>query len=185
MANLKYRFQITWSEEDEAYVATVPEFPGLAVVEADPEKALAEARKVLLLYVESYKEHGERLPSPEVARTFSGQVSLRLPKSLHEESVRLASDDGISLNQFLVLSVQSKIDEYKSERQVGFDRYSKMFLHNQLFRITTALFLSEWSFESSASHSRSPAGIKLRYKENSPELRFDEVAESGQGDYIN
>ena len=36
-------------------------------------------------------------------------LSLRLPKSLHEQLRELAQEDGISVNQFVVLAVAEKI----------------------------------------------------------------------------
>jgi len=36
-------------------------------------------------------------------------LSLRLPKSLHEQLRELAQEDGISVNQFVVLAVAEKV----------------------------------------------------------------------------
>ena len=36
-------------------------------------------------------------------------LSLRLPKSLHEQLRELAQEDGISVNQFIVLAVAEKV----------------------------------------------------------------------------
>lgn len=42
-------YKVTWSEEDEAYVATVdgPMFPSLSWIDPDPEEALGGLRTLL------------------------------------------------------------------------------------------------------------------------------------------
>ena len=60
----KYSFKIFWSPEDEAYVVTVPEFPGLSAFGDTPEEALAEASQTLEGFVEIYQEEGWPFPAP-------------------------------------------------------------------------------------------------------------------------
>ena len=55
-----YQFNLTWSEEDETYIATCPEFYGLSAFGESPEDALSEAKVALELFIESYKEDGDR-----------------------------------------------------------------------------------------------------------------------------
>lgn len=97
----KYPFSIAWSEEDAEYMATCPSFPGLSAFGETEEKALHEAKIALKLFIESYKERGIALPKPPRNQTYSGQLRLRLSKSLHERAARMASKDGVSLNQYI------------------------------------------------------------------------------------
>ena len=39
----------------------------------------------------------------------SNVLSLRIPKSLHEEVKELAQDEGVSLNQFVMLALAEKV----------------------------------------------------------------------------
>lgn len=105
----KYKFDISWSPNDDGFIATCPEFPGLSAFGESRAKALAEAEIALKLFIESYLEDGEALPEPETVRDYSGQIRLRLPKSLHGQAAKLAADDGISLNQYICLSLQEKV----------------------------------------------------------------------------
>ncbi len=44
MSELKYTIEIFYSEEDEGYIAVVPEVPGCSAFESAPEEALKEAK---------------------------------------------------------------------------------------------------------------------------------------------
>ncbi len=106
-----------WSDEDEEFVAACPSFPGLSAYGETEEEALKEAKLALELFIESYQERGISLPEPHKAQQYSGQISLRLPKSLHRQSARMANDDVISLNQFLVNATQAKVSGIESSSQ--------------------------------------------------------------------
>lgn len=49
------------------------------------------------------REHGDRIPAPDVsAGSYSGNIRLRLPRSLHARLDALAGAEGVSLNQLMV-----------------------------------------------------------------------------------
>ena len=98
----KYSIRLFWSEEDESYIATIPEFPGLSAHGETPEEAAEEAKVAAELFVEDMEENGERVPEPQVAAAYSGQLRLRLPRSLHQSLVESARREGVSLNAHLV-----------------------------------------------------------------------------------
>ncbi len=105
----RYSFDIRWSEEDGEYVATCPSFPGLSALAETEEEALMEAKVALNLFIESYQERGVPLPEANTVQDYSGQIRTRLPKSLHGQAAKAAAEDGISLNQFIVLAIQTKV----------------------------------------------------------------------------
>jgi len=107
-----YKFNISWSDEDGGYIAVCPEFPGLSAFGESAEEALSEAQVALKLFIASYKDKGIPLPKPETAKSYSGQIRLRLPKSLHAQAARLAGEEEISLNQFLTLAVQHQVSGF-------------------------------------------------------------------------
>lgn len=100
---------LRWSDEDGAYVATSPEFPGLSAFGGSPEAAVSELRTVLGLAIETYEAEGWKLPDPRRARTFSGQFRLRLPRSLHGDLVAHADSEGVSLNTLLVSWISERL----------------------------------------------------------------------------
>ncbi len=70
MTSLKYRVNILWSEEDEAYLVELPEFATEAqryFTHGDTyEEALHNAQEVLELLVESYQAEDRTLPQPQI-----------------------------------------------------------------------------------------------------------------------
>lgn len=98
MDSLNYSFRVIWSDEDEAYVATCPEMPGISALDARAVVALAEARVALDLALETHEKEGWPTPVPRRITAHSGQFRLRITRTLHEQLVQLAEDEGVSLN---------------------------------------------------------------------------------------
>jgi len=98
----KYGFNVLWSEEDEGFIATCPDFSGLTAFGETQEEALKEAQIALGLFIESLEASGDPLPAATEAMEYSGQIRLRMPKSLHHSLAQNASTEGVSLNTWLV-----------------------------------------------------------------------------------
>ena len=64
----KYEIIIYWSEDDQAFVAEVPELPGCAAHGANHEAALASAKEAIDLWIETTKEFGDPVPEPKGRR---------------------------------------------------------------------------------------------------------------------
>jgi predicted RNase H-like HicB family nuclease len=61
----KYEVIIYWSEEDEAYVAEVPELAGCMADGATYQEALANAEVVIQEWLETASELGRTIPEPK------------------------------------------------------------------------------------------------------------------------
>lgn len=61
----KYEVTIYWSEEDQAYIAEVPELAGCAADGATYQEALANVEVVIQEWVETAKELGRPIPEPK------------------------------------------------------------------------------------------------------------------------
>ena len=61
----KYEVIIYWSDEDEAYIAEVPELPGCMADGATYQEALANAEVVMREWIETAKELGRPIPEPK------------------------------------------------------------------------------------------------------------------------
>ena len=61
----KYEVIIYWSDEDEAYVAEVPELPGCMADGSTYQKALANAELVIHEWIETAQELRRPVPEPK------------------------------------------------------------------------------------------------------------------------
>lgn len=64
----RYEVIIYWSEEDQAYVAEVPELPGCVAHGDSYESALANAKQAIALWIETAKEFNDPIPTPKGRR---------------------------------------------------------------------------------------------------------------------
>ena len=64
----KYEVIIYWSDEDEVFVAEVPELPGCAAHGATQQEALASAQAAIDLWIATAKEFGDPVPDPKGRR---------------------------------------------------------------------------------------------------------------------
>jgi len=55
---------IYWSDEDEAFIAEVPELPGCAADGATYEEAVANAKVIVSEWIETAQELGRPIPEP-------------------------------------------------------------------------------------------------------------------------
>ncbi len=98
-----YSYQLQWSPDDEGYICTSAEFPGVSAFGPDQQTALAEMTVALEAVLDTYAEEGRPLPAPNEPHAFSGQFRLRIPKSLHEALAQRAEREGMSLNSYAAL----------------------------------------------------------------------------------
>jgi predicted RNase H-like HicB family nuclease len=64
----KYEIIIFWSDEDNAFIAEIPELPGCMAHGDSHEAALANIRSAMELWIESAKEFGDKVPEPKGRR---------------------------------------------------------------------------------------------------------------------
>jgi hypothetical protein len=74
---MKYAIVVAYSDEDEGYVATVPELPGCSAF-------------------------GRKIPEPIVEKTFKGRFPLRIPEDVRRRLELEARRKGVSLNQLIL-----------------------------------------------------------------------------------
>jgi predicted RNase H-like HicB family nuclease len=64
----RYEIIIYWSEEDQAYLAEIPELPGCSAHGDSYESALSNAKQAIALWIETAKEFNDPIPSPKGRR---------------------------------------------------------------------------------------------------------------------
>ncbi|MDO8142765.1 MAG: type II toxin-antitoxin system HicB family antitoxin [Candidatus Brocadiales bacterium] len=67
----KYEIIIYWSEEDEAFIAEVPELPGCAADGATYKDALTNVEVIIQEWIETAKELGRPIPEPKGRLVFA------------------------------------------------------------------------------------------------------------------
>ena len=65
---IKYEIVISWSEEDEVFIADVPELPVCAAHGATQEAALSSALDAVRLWIDTAKEFGDTVPETKERR---------------------------------------------------------------------------------------------------------------------
>lgn len=65
---IKYEIIIYWSDDDEAFIAEVPELAGCMAHGNSQEKALANAKDAIELWITTAKEFNDPIPEPKGRR---------------------------------------------------------------------------------------------------------------------
>lgn len=60
----KYEIIIYWSDEDQAYIAEVPELPGCAADGKTYKRALANVEVIIREWIETAQDLGRPIPEP-------------------------------------------------------------------------------------------------------------------------
>ena len=61
----KYEIIIYWSEEDQAFIAEVPELPGCMAHGVSHDAALRNIKDAMQLWLKTAKEFGDPIPQPK------------------------------------------------------------------------------------------------------------------------
>jgi predicted RNase H-like HicB family nuclease len=61
----KYEVIVYWSEDDESYIAEVPELPGCMTDGSSYEEAIKNAQVVIAEWIETAKKLGRDVPVPK------------------------------------------------------------------------------------------------------------------------
>jgi predicted RNase H-like HicB family nuclease len=86
------------------YVARIAELPHCMIHGDTPEEAISEIEIVKREWIESNLKRGNKIPEP-VARKYSGQISLRIPPSLHRLLINASIVQDVSLNQYMTMAL--------------------------------------------------------------------------------
>ena len=95
----RYTYRVTWSAEDEEYVALCAEFPSLSWLADTPEEALQGVRQVVAGVVANLESNNESVPEPIAVKQYSGKFMIRIPPEVHRRLALEAAESGVSLNR--------------------------------------------------------------------------------------
>lgn len=96
-----YTYRVSWSAEDQEYVGTCAEFPGLSHLAATKVEALQGVGELIAFAVQDMLHNHEAVPAPIAERVFSGNFQTRIPAELHRSLTLEAVETGVSLNRLV------------------------------------------------------------------------------------
>ncbi|PSF04736.1 toxin-antitoxin system HicB family antitoxin [Marinobacter fuscus] len=97
----RYTYRVTWSEEDQEYVAMCAEFPSLSWLAETQEEALSGIRALVKECLSDMEENGELAPEPMATKKYSGKFMVRVPPETHRHLAMEAAEAGVSLNRLV------------------------------------------------------------------------------------
>ena len=109
-AKLPYNIIVEmWDDGKGPYwVARVAELPHCLIHGDTPGEAIAEIEEVKRDWIKSNLERGLKIPKP-IPHKHSGQISLRIPPSLHGLLSDRAAVEGVSLNQYMTAALAESV----------------------------------------------------------------------------
>lgn len=120
MTPFPYRVIVRWSAVDEAYVAEVPAVIGAGGDGPTEEEALRAAKESVNELLEVKREHGDPLPPSDLEQpVYSGQLRVRMSRSLHGELAAAAEREGVSLNQLIVTCLARAVGRAQALAEKG------------------------------------------------------------------
>lgn len=60
----KYSIIVSWSDEDECYIVSVPDLPGCMADGETPQKAVENAQVIIAEWIETAQMLGREIPKP-------------------------------------------------------------------------------------------------------------------------
>jgi predicted RNase H-like HicB family nuclease len=107
-------------ESDGTYRGEILEFPGCMATGDSPSETYLALDEAAMGWLEAALNRGQIIPEPVDASDFSGRMVLRIPRSLHKKSSRLAERDGVSLNQFITVALAEYVGDRARPMKVDF-----------------------------------------------------------------
>jgi len=153
----KYTVEFFWSDEDEGFIATVPDLPGCSAFGETRAEAATEVEDAIAAWIEAAQAAGNPIPDPSPRSDFdnySGKLLLRMPRELHRDLQVAAKAQGVSLNSYVCFMLAKKhyhthaIKEFASSLQwqtIGFRSGASVQHYIQLASVSTDQELKHFS----------------------------------------
>jgi antitoxin HicB len=154
-----YPISIKWSDEDGGYIGTIPGIRGLSAFGETPDEALTELNVAAKAFFQSLKKAGKPMPILDKLTPFSGQLRLRMPKSLHSELSQAAKSEGVSLNTHIITLLSKRLVEEELSRTI-------LRLENIFMSMGSNIVSSAQNMRQSLRPQESPANVTSKYHES-------------------
>jgi predicted RNase H-like HicB family nuclease len=113
---MKYPIEVFSSDEDEGYIAVVPDLPGCNAWGKTETAAIREVHDAIAAWIKAAKSMKRSVPAPSKPAdemAYSGKFLMRVPKRLHVEMAKAAKSQGVSLNQYVLYLLTERHSQNK------------------------------------------------------------------------
>ena len=171
----KYPFEIhVESNGDLLYFCLrYKDFPNVIGTGDTVEEAIACGREALEGIVEVMEEEGQPIPLPSISNAdedVSGRITLRMPKSLHRQLIKLAEEEGTSLNSQITFILASAVE---TKSRYSFT-YGGTFIDYFLENATPTVFINQVrrTIEAANAESEPSLNYNCLVERNTEERRY-------------
>ena len=97
---LNYRIEIVEDKEEGGYVLSCPELRGCITCAETIEQGIEMIEDAKKSWISACMEDGVLIPEPGDIGEYSGEFSIKIPKSLHKILAERSRQEGISMNHY-------------------------------------------------------------------------------------
>jgi predicted RNase H-like HicB family nuclease len=101
--------------ETGTYTGEIAEFPGCVTQGKTPTETLRRLEAAAHSWIEAVLDMGQDVPDPMAGQAYSGKLMLRLSRSLHRRAAEMAHAEGVSLNQFIVITLAKRMGAIEAQ----------------------------------------------------------------------
>lgn len=110
--NKHYPF-LVYPADEGGYVAEIEELPGCMTEGETLEEVFKRIEDARRAWIEVAYKEGMEIALPRTEQEYSGKFILRLPKYLHRRLAEQATQEGVSLNQYVVTLLSGGVSNYQ------------------------------------------------------------------------
>lgn len=101
---LPYRIELQKDPDTNIYTASIPLLKGCLTCGDDERQALINLKDAKRQWIETALERSIPIPEPsDDIMMYSGQLELRIPRSLHRLLALNAKEEGVSINEYCTM----------------------------------------------------------------------------------
>ena len=117
--SLPYTIEMVQDADGDGWFVRIKELPGCISQGDTPEEALEMIQDAMKGWLEVAIEEGMPIPEPRQLEDYSGKFVVRVPASLHRDLVDQASEEGVSLNQFVNVALARAVAPRPAVRETA------------------------------------------------------------------
>ena len=106
---LNYRMELIEDPHEGGYVISYPDLVGCLSCGETIEEAIENGKDAKQAWLTAAIEDGINIPEPVIVDDYSGQLRLRMPKTLHKYLADKAREEGISMNQYCIYLLSQNV----------------------------------------------------------------------------